>query len=104
MAKLDIRLGNSAGQDVEARAWSEMMKDPQCEMGGCRLNKERLQPKKDLANKKAVDRMNKKAKAGKQRAKKALNMSEISDERLDEILNATGEKEDRAKRRAGLLN
>ena len=57
----------------------------------------------DSANKKQANRMRKKAKAGKQKAKKALNMSDVSDKRLDEILGATGEQQDRSRRKAGLL-
>ena len=58
---------------------------------------------KDAVNSKQADRMRAKAKAGKQQAKKALNMSEVSDTRLDQILAATGEKQDRAARKAGKL-
>lgn len=90
-----IKLGKSAGQKVSTGAITSQDVDQNA------LDEYDSEVAK--ANKKQVSRMREKAKAGKQKAKKALNMSNVSDERLDEILAATGEQQDRSRRKAGLL-
>ena len=124
MAKLNVKLGKSAGQKAAKESMKKSWYDSDADYstgdgsaggGGwgpdvAILNTAanaisgKWKRDADKADREVVKKVSKAAKVGKQKAKKALNMSEISDERLDEILNATGEKEDRARRRAGLLN
>jgi len=90
-----IKLGKSDGQKVSKGAVTSQDVDDD--------SLAKYDSEVTNANKKQANRMREKAKAGKQKAKKALNMSDVSDTRLDEILAATGEQQDRSRRKAGLL-
>lgn len=121
MAKLDVKLGKSAGQkanEKEAKAIGDgkrttTFEDPYgsgmdiTEKTGKfdELLYRSGSPKKkrdaDKANKKAANKLSKDAKAGKEKARKALNVAGLSDERLDEVLNASSELENRRRKREG---
>jgi hypothetical protein len=95
MAKLNVEIGKSAGQRAKIRARQQaenaMRDEPECAMGGCSVNESSIEAAGINANKKAATKLNKDAKAGKAKAKKAYADQnpgdDMSDEEFDKILS-----------------